>query len=91
MGSSTRRMARKRYKFAKKKAEDALTDKLTQFDRLGDKCLICDKAFDKRNKAMVQSWNVVIASEKVNLYCPKCWKRVNTTVNVLKETTSEQN
>ena len=90
MGRSTRKLARKKYKFAKKQAENALAAKLNKFDRLNDKCLICDKVFDKGNKEMVQSWSVVVSADKINLYCPTCWKRANTVADAIKETTDEQ-
>ena len=90
MGSSVRKLARKKYKFAKKEAEDALSAKLNKFDRLSDKCLICDKVFDKRSKEMVQSWSVVVDTDKINLYCPTCWKRANTVIDAIKEAAIEQ-
>jgi len=90
MGKSARKMMRKKYKFAKKEAEKTLTAMLNKFDRLASKCLICNKMFDKKNKEMVQSWSVVVGTDKINLYCPTCWKRANTVADAIKETANEQ-
>jgi len=51
-----------------------LADKMLQFDNLPDECLACLSPFDKKNKEMVTTWNVVIRDEDtVRLYCPTCW------------------
>ena len=90
MGRSTRKLARKKYKFAKKEAENAIAAKLNKFDRLGGECSICNKTFDKKDKEMVQSWSVMVVVDKINLYCPTCWQRANTIVDAIKETANEQ-
>ena len=63
-------------KQAKKDGNEELSEKVALFGKLGDACLICDLPFDKGDKEMVMSWNVVVreAEEKVNLYCPECWR-----------------
>ena len=55
--------------------EDAMAEKMIMFDRLPDECSACDKEFDKKNRAMVFSWNVVVRNDEqqVRLYCPNCW------------------
>ena len=51
-----------------------LSDSITSFGSLGDECLVCQKPFDKKDKSMVMTWNVVVrASDDVRLYCPDCW------------------
>ena len=59
----------------KKKAEKDLQEKMGMFDKLPPECNACLKSFDKTNKAMVTSWNVVVREEEgiVRLYCPECW------------------
>ena len=71
----------------KKQSERDLKEKISMFSQLEDQCLVCEKAFDKRNKDMVQSWYVVVKEEqkKVNLYCPECWDRASNFVNKIKE------
>jgi len=58
-----------------KLVEKELQQKMGMFDKLPDACDACKKEFDKKDKSMVQSWNVVIreAEGVVRLYCPECW------------------
>ena len=63
---------RKREKDANKK----LSEKLGMFDKLGNSCLECGKRFDKQNKNMVKSWRVVVGGGEVDLFCPTCWREV---------------
>ena len=51
--------------------------KLDLFDKIPKKCLTCDKPFDKTDKEMVMSWNVIVREKegKVRLYCPTCWDK----------------
>jgi len=43
---------------------------------LPDKCLTCEKIYDKKDKEMIRTWFVEVFSEqkRVNLYCPQCWE-----------------
>ena len=58
-----------------KEAEKELQQKVGMFDKLPDACDACKKTFDKKDKSMVQSWNVVVREAEgiVRLYCPECW------------------
>ena len=71
MGGMKRKIERKKIK----NAEKEMKQKLGMFDKLGEECLNCEKAFDKTDRSMVESWRVVVRQEekKVNLYCPECW------------------
>jgi len=71
----------------KKQSERDLKEKISMFSQLEDQCLVCEKAFDKNNKDMVQSWYVVVREkqDRINLYCPECWTRACSLVNNLKE------
>ena len=62
-------------KEAKEDGQEDLSEKMILFGKLGDACLICEKSFDKKNKEMVMSWNVVVREEEVRLYCPECWDK----------------
>ena len=68
----------------KKKKDKALSDTVGLFDLLPDECSSCAKPYDKKDRKMVKSWNVVVREEKkiVRLYCPTCW---NTAKQVIKE------
>jgi len=70
-----RKLRRKQAKKEKKRAEKELATKVALFGHLPNKCLTCDKPFDKLNREQVMSWNVVVRqeTEKVHLYCPECW------------------
>jgi hypothetical protein len=56
-------------------SEDEMAEKMFLFDKLPDECSACTKWFDKKNRDMVFSWNVVVRNdeEQVRLYCPACW------------------
>jgi len=72
MNREQRRAAAKQ---AKKDGNEDVAEKVALFGKLGDECLVCNKPFDKKDKEMVMSWNVVVREkeDKVNLYCPECW------------------
>ena len=55
-------------KQAKKDGNPDVAEKIAFFGKIGDNCLVCDKSFDKKDKDMVASWNVVVREEeeKVN-------------------------
>ena len=65
----------KKKKRKQKEAEKELQQKVGMFDKLSDACDACKKTFDKKDKSMVQSWNVVVREAEgiVRLYCPECW------------------
>ncbi len=81
MSSLSKKIRREKEKEAKKE----LQKKVGLFNKLPDHCLACQKDFDKKNKKMVMTWNVVVRSdtEIVRLYCPECW---STAKKVVKET-----
>ena len=87
MTKAAKKIQRKIKKMNKKQAERELKEKINMFSQLEDSCLVCNKPFDKKNKEMVQSWYVVVRKEKnkVNLYCPECWKKANNFVEQIKE------
>ena len=57
------------------------------FDKIPDRCLTCDKPYDKNDKEMVMTWNVVVRNkeQKVNLYCPDCWTRAQKIIKEFQE------
>ena len=56
--------------------EDAVAEKMFLFEKMPNECSACTKPFDKQDRDMVVSWNVVVRQEEdtVRLYCPDCWK-----------------
>ena len=74
-------------KAAKKGGDKELSEKIFLFDQMPDECSACVKPFDKTNKDMVRSWNVVVREEEkiVRLYCPYCWHKAKTLIEQLEE------
>lgn len=68
-------MNRKQRRAASKNSKESeISDKLNMFEQLPDECLACTKPFDKKNKQMVNTWNVVVRDQNtIRLYCPDCW------------------
>ena len=64
-------------KEAKSSGQEEMESKVALFGKMPDECLTCEKPFDKTNKEMVMSWNVVVReqNEIVRLYCPECWDK----------------
>tara|TARA_R110002020_G_scaffold28255_16_gene90347 strand:+ start:723 stop:1016 length:294 start_codon:yes stop_codon:yes gene_type:complete len=62
-----------------RRMQEDLAEKTLLFNKLPDKCLSCDKSFDKNDKQMVMEWTVVVREkqEKVNLWCPECWEKAH--------------
>jgi predicted RNA-binding Zn-ribbon protein involved in translation (DUF1610 family) len=76
MNRAERRARERALKKAGKKGTD-MEKKLGLFDKIPENCLTCLKEFDKLNKEMVMSWNVIVREEEgvVRLYCPDCWNK----------------
>ena len=83
--SMERKLRRALAKKKKKLAEKELGVKVALFGKLGNKCLTCEKPFDKMDREQVMSWNVVVKNETetVRLYCPDCWDNA---VQLIEET-----
>ena len=79
-----RKQRRKAKKTEKKltPGERNLSQKIFLFEHLPSACNTCEKAFDKRDKVMVQSWTVVVKNkdEAVSLFCPDCIENTKTIV-----------
>ena len=76
MNRQQRRARDKKINKSKKKKTD-IEQKLGLFELIPDDCFICHKVFDKKDKEMVKSWNVVVREQErsVKIYCPTCWNR----------------
>lgn len=74
-----RKERRKAKKIEKKLTPDErnLSQKIFLFEHLPSACNACEKAFDKSNKDMVISWQVVVREEsnQVRLFCPGCLEK----------------
>lgn len=74
MNREQRRAAAKQ---AGKESNQELESKIALFGKLPDECLACSKPFDKKDKEMVMSWQVIVHGDQevVRLYCPDCWSK----------------
>ena len=89
MGSLERKLARKQNKEAKK-FEKKLAKKLNMFDDLPENCLTCEKEYDKKNREQATTWQVVIKTDTVRLYCPECWSKAKDLINKYMEQQNER-
>jgi predicted RNA-binding Zn-ribbon protein involved in translation (DUF1610 family) len=91
--SLERKLKRKNINKKKKNIEKDIATKVALFGKLPDKCLTCEKPFDKTNKEQVVSWNVVIrdGEDIVRLYCPECWEKALNIVKDFKKHLEEKN
>ena len=85
--SLERKLRRRKARDAKKNAEKEMAIKVALFGKLGDKCLTCEKRFDKMNKEHAMTWSVVVRQEEevVRLYCPQCWEKAVEIIQNFKE------
>ena len=68
-----------------------LEKKIGLFDKLPKQCTNCDKPYDKKDKKMAMTWNVVFREQedKVNLYCPVCLDEAHKLIAQMKEEMNE--
>ena len=84
MNRAQRRAAQKSNKKKDKKSNKEIDNVMGMFDLLPDQCSACLASYDKKDKQMVNTWNVVVKEEEkvVRLYCPDCW---NTATQIIKD------
>jgi hypothetical protein len=51
---------------------EKMSQQVALFSKLPEQCSACAEPFDKKNKEMVNEWNVVVRQEVVRLFCPHC-------------------
>ena len=75
MNRAQRRAAQKSKKKKGQKPNEEIDKKMGLFDLLPDQCSACLAPYDKKDKQMATTWNVVVKEEAkiVRLYCPDCW------------------
>ena len=80
-------LKRKLKREAQKSSKKEFGEKIGLFNKIPDSCLTCEKDFDKKNKEMVMTWNVVVnrQKEQVRLYCPGCWSKAKNLINEIKD------
>jgi len=85
--SFKRKIKRKQEKEANKQLKKDIAQKVNMFDKLPDECSACQKGFDKKDREMVMSWNVVVREQEkiVRLYCPECWGKAKSIIKELQD------
>tara|TARA_Y100001963_G_scaffold156899_1_gene251646 strand:- start:513 stop:788 length:276 start_codon:yes stop_codon:yes gene_type:complete len=75
MNRAQRRAEKKSKKKKGQKPNEEIDKKMGLFDLLPDQCSACLAPYDKKDKQMATTWNVVVKEEAkiVRLYCPDCW------------------
>ena len=62
------------------KTSQNFSDKISQFNKLPEQCTTCEKEFDRKDREMLKSWNVVVRQETVRLFCPQCMTKAKQVV-----------
>jgi Zn finger protein HypA/HybF involved in hydrogenase expression len=74
------RKQRRAIKNTSSPAEKKMAEQVAQFGKMPEQCSACQKEFDKKDRSMIESWNVVVRQEVVRLFCPDC---INKTKEVI--------
>ena len=56
-------------------AQEKMSQQISSFSKLPEKCDTCSEPFDKTDREMLASWNVVVRQDVVRLFCPNCIKK----------------
>jgi hypothetical protein len=60
---------------------EMLAQKFSQFGKLPSQCSACKEPFDKQDREMLASWNVVVRQETVRIFCPHCIEKTKEILN----------
>ena len=55
-----RKQRRASAKMEKKQGNQDLADKMNIYTKLPESCMMCEAEFDKQNREMLSTWNVVV-------------------------------
>ncbi len=82
-----RKQRRTLAKLSKNEDAEKLSEKFLQFDKLPKECSACLKEYDKKDKQMAMTWNVVVRDEEntVRLYCPDCWELAQSAIETMRK------
>jgi hypothetical protein len=81
-----RKLKRKNISKKRRDAQKDMNEKVGLFFELPEECNACSEPFDKMNREMVSTWNVVVKNEEkiVRVYCPDCWERAQELIEDIK-------
>ncbi len=90
MNRAQRRAAQKSNKKGEK-SNNEVDNVMGMFDLLPDQCSACLAPYDKKDKQMVTTWNVVVREEEkiVRLYCPDCWNTAKQIIQDVRDNDAE--
>ena len=72
-----RKLRRSMRKHTGQESTNDVAEKMFLFDKMPNKCDICENIFDKKDADMVQTWKVIVKEQEkiVRLFCPSCYGR----------------
>tara|TARA_R100001163_G_C5068188_1_gene208125 strand:- start:4670 stop:4915 length:246 start_codon:yes stop_codon:yes gene_type:complete len=59
----------------------SIEQQLNQFEKLPQQCSACANEFDKQNREMLQTWQVVVTGPNVRIFCPTCIQKTQEILN----------
>ena len=78
----------------RKDGNKQIAEKVAMFGKLPDECTACNTAYDKKDKEMAKTWNVVVREQEednpVRLYCPTCWNTAQEVITNFLKTVEEE-
>jgi hypothetical protein len=74
---NTKKTEKKAVKKATKEFKKMLTGRIDLFNKIPNRCMTCEKPFDRTSREDTASFRVVVREEEevINLYCPDCWNK----------------
>ena len=89
-----RKQRRARDAQIRKDGNEDLAAQVAMFGKLPEECTACEIPYDKKNKEMATTWNVVVRKEDeenpVRLYCPHCWNTAQEVISNFLKTMEEK-
>ena len=89
-----RKQRRAQETLLRKDGNEELATKVALFGKLPEECTACEAAYDKNDKEMATTWNVVVREQEednpVRLYCPTCWNTAQEVITNFLKTMEEE-
>ena len=91
MNRKQRRAAQKSNKKKGEKPDKEIDKVMGMFELLPNECSACLAPYNKKDRKMVTTWNVVVKEEEkiVRLYCPQCWTTAKRIIQDVREKDAE--
>jgi bacterioferritin-associated ferredoxin len=89
-----RKQRRAQEALLRKDNNEELATKVALLGKLPEECTACEAVYDKKDKEMATTWNVVVREQDkdnpVRLYCPMCWSTAQEVINNFLKTMEEE-